>query len=337
MLDNHTALKGFVSVIADGLRDEYGIDPAPMLSEVGISLQEISRPGSRVEIRKLRRIWQRAYELTGDPEVGIRIGKCCGPGDFYVLGHSWFASETLGDALGRFARYNNIINTIPAPMSLALEDGVYRLSRSYNDVDDRPPEIIADAGFAALLKLCESVKERPVRVQRVERMEAESIHPGAFEALVGCPVTWGNEEVAMYFAAEEIDEPLHFAIPDVAEATDRIAERYLESLDRNLVATQVRRMLIQMLPSGSADQESIATRLYCSASTLQRQLHAEGTSYREVLEATRRSMAREYLRKGEHSQAQIAFMLGFSDQSNFSRAFKRWTGKSPGQYRKEHS
>lgn len=337
MLDNHTALRGFVSVIADGLRDEYGIDPVPLLGEVGISSQDIARPGSRIEVRKLRQLWQRAYELTGDPEIGIRIGKGCGPGDFYVLGHSWFASETLGDALGRFARYNNIINTIPAPVSLAREGGSYRLSRCYNDVDDRPSEIIADAGFAALLTLCESVKERPVRLQRVERTETESIHPGAFEAMVGCPVTWGNEEAAMYFAAEEIEEPLHFAIPDVAEATDRIAERYLESLDRNLITTRVRRMLIQMLPSGSADQESIATRLHRSASTLQRQLHAEGTSYREVLEATRRSMAREYLRKGEHSQAQIAFMLGFSDQSNFGRAFRRWTGKSPGQYRREHS
>ena len=337
MLDTSTALRGFVSVIADGLRDEYGIDPAPLLDELGISLRDTSRPGSRIEVRKLREMWQRAYELTGDPDVGLKIGRGCGPEDFYVLGHSWFASETLGDALARFVRYNNIINTIPAPMSLDRENGVYRLSRSYSDIEDRPPEIVADAGYAALLTLCESVKERPVRVQRVERIEAESIHPGAFEALVGCPVTWGNEEAAMYFAAEEIEAPLHFAIPDVAEATDRIAERYLESLDQNMVATQVRRLLIQMLPSGAADQESVASMMHRSTSTLQRQLSAEETSYRQVLEATRRSMAREYLRKGEHSQAHVAYLLGFSDQSNFGRAFRRWTGKSPGQYQKEHA
>lgn len=89
-----------------------------------------------------------------------------------------------------------------------------------------------------------------------------------------------------------------------------------------------------MLPSGHADQESIASRLYRSASTLQRQLGAEGTSYRTVLESTRRGLAEQYLKDGEYTQAQIAFMVGFSDQSNFARAFKRWTGLSPGEYQK---
>jgi len=69
-----------------------------------------------------------------------------------------------------------------------------------------------------------------------------------------------------------------------------------------------------------------------SSSTLQRQLQAEGLTYRSVLENTRRSLAEEYLREGSQSHAQIAYLLGFSDQSNFSRAFKRWTSMSPRQF-----
>ena len=79
---------------------------------------------------------------------------------------------------------------------------------------------------------------------------------------------------------------------------------------------------------------TIASRLHCSRSTLQRQLSAEGTSYRDILETTRRALATHYLKDGDQSQAQIAFMIGFADQSNFARAFKRWTGVSPGEYRK---
>jgi AraC-like DNA-binding protein len=74
--------------------------------------------------------------------------------------------------------------------------------------------------------------------------------------------------------------------------------------------------------------------LHRSTSTLQRQLNAEGTSYRDILETTRRDLAEKYLREGDYKQAEIAYMVGFSDQSNFARAFKRWTGVSPGQYRK---
>jgi AraC-like DNA-binding protein len=120
----------------------------------------------------------------------------------------------------------------------------------------------------------------------------------------------------------------------VLDSTSRIADRYLESLEQGKVATEVRKLLIQMLPSGKADQDSIANRLYRSTSTLQRQLTAEGTNYRDILESTRRSLAEHYLREGGYTQAEIAFMIGFSDQSNFARAFKRWTGMSPGQYQK---
>ncbi len=108
----------------------------------------------------------------------------------------------------------------------------------------------------------------------------------------------------------------------------------MSSLDKSAVATEIRQALIQMLPSGRADQNSIAERLYRSRSTLQRQLKSEGTSYREILESTRQSLAEQYLKDGNYSQAQIAFMTGFADQSNFARAFKRWTGKSPGQFQK---
>jgi AraC-like DNA-binding protein len=76
----------------------------------------------------------------------------------------------------------------------------------------------------------------------------------------------------------------------------------------------------------------VSKRLNRSASTLQRQLQDEGLTYREVLESTRRTLAKEYLTDGKYSLAQIAYMLGFSDQSNFSRAFKRWTSKSPKQF-----
>jgi AraC-like DNA-binding protein len=89
------------------------------------------------------------------------------------------------------------------------------------------------------------------------------------------------------------------------------------------------------LPSGGAHQDRIANSMHRSSSTLQRQLQSEGTSYREILKETRFGLAKEYLRDHRYSHAQIAYLLGFSDQSNFSRAFKRWTGVAPRQYQSD--
>jgi AraC-like DNA-binding protein len=115
---------------------------------------------------------------------------------------------------------------------------------------------------------------------------------------------------------------------------DQLAERYVAGLQPQPVATTVRRVLRELLPTGAVGQETVASRLNRSLSTLQRQLQAEGLNYRNLLDDTRRSLAEAYLRDARFTRAEIAYLLGFSDQSNFSRAYRRWTGRSPGEYSK---
>jgi AraC-like DNA-binding protein len=122
--------------------------------------------------------------------------------------------------------------------------------------------------------------------------------------------------------------------PAIAVVVDQVAEQYVANLRPQPLAAAVRGLLRELLPTGEVGQATVASRLNRSLSTLQRQLQAEGLSYRAVLDDTRRSLAEAYLRHARFSQAEIAFLLGFSDQSNFSRAFRRWTGRSPGQDRR---
>jgi AraC-like DNA-binding protein len=111
-----------------------------------------------------------------------------------------------------------------------------------------------------------------------------------------------------------------------------MAERYLEQFDPDTVATRVRALILQAMPSGEIDQIEIARSLHQSTSTLQRRLRREGTSFQHLLSEARREKALEYLRSGRHSLADITFLLGFADQSNFTRAFRRWTGKTPREF-----
>jgi AraC-like DNA-binding protein len=136
------------------------------------------------------------------------------------------------------------------------------------------------------------------------------------------------------FDKATVEAPLPGDNLELALANDRIAEDYIEALDPSTVSTAVRKLLIELLPTGDANQDAIARQMNRSLSTLQRQLSAEGTNYKDIRELTRRDLAEQYVREGRYSLSQIAYLLGFSDQSNFSRAFRRWTGHSPGAYAK---
>jgi AraC-like DNA-binding protein len=151
--------------------------------------------------------------------------------------------------------------------------------------------------------------------------------------LFQAPIFWSKGENALYFDARALEQPVPAGNEELARETDRIAERYLATLDPERVQDRVRKALLTLLPSGEVDQEAVAKTLHRSVSSLQRQLTAEGASYRQILEDTRVSLAQQFVREKRYSLGQIAYLLGFSDQANFSRAFKRWTGNTPTEFR----
>ena len=110
---------------------------------------------------------------------------------------------------------------------------------------------------------------------------------------------------------------------------------YLRRHQSANVSMVVRSKLTEQLPSGRATQGSIASAVHMSTRSLQRRLREEGTSYRELLEETRRELATQYMRQSNLSVNEITYLLGFSEPANFTRAFRRWTGRSPTQYRAE--
>jgi AraC-like DNA-binding protein len=180
-----------------------------------------------------------------------------------------------------------------------------------------------------MLALCAGQAATPVKV-RLTHPGRE--HADAYRKALHCPVEFEAQVVALVFDAGLAAQPAHTGNPELAAEADRIAARYLDGLAPDKVATRVRALLLKAMPSGEVDQDGIARALNQSPSTLQRRLRREGTSYQSLLDSTRQELALRYLREGEHSLADVAFLLGFADQSNFTRAFRRWTGRTPRQY-----
>jgi AraC-like DNA-binding protein len=236
--------------------------------------------------------------------------------------------------MGRLCRFINVLSTVGSQMHLQAHGDSYSLVETGALRLVQTQRVADDAGCAAFLKLCDFVTAAPVRPSRVSLPGTASTSGVDFAKMFGCPVTCEGIQDVWTFGAADLDAPLTGAIPDVANSIDRIAEDYIASLEEGAIAQEVRQMIVQLLPSGHVDQDAIASKLHRSRSTLQRQLGSEGTSYRDIVETTREELAKKYLQDSEYTQAQIAFMVGFSDQSNFARAFKRWTGMSPGEFQK---
>lgn len=334
MLNEPTTIASVARLIGETLESDYGIDPAPLYRELQVDTTTFFRPGSRIAFRKMNELWRRAAEAAGDPEFGIKVGKHVSPGDFFVLGHAWLASDSLHDAMQRLSRFINVLSTIGNHIRLQHDGETCALIETGNNRIVNPQPVAQDAGYVALLRMIEFIAPAGVGPLHVNLPRAQDAALVDYESALGCPVSFEAGAQTWTFRASDLEAPLSGAVPEVADASDRIAASYIASLDEGAVAREVRQTLIQALPSGHVDQQSIAKKLYRSRSTLQRQLGAEGTSYREILESTRQALAEKYLKDSSYSQAQVAFMVGFSDQSNFARAFKRWTGMSPGEYQK---
>ena len=332
MLPEPTSLASLTGLLATSLREEYGIDPAPIFAEAGIALTSSDSPRLRHPVDKMRRLWELSKEASGDEAIGLKTGQYAKPGNFYAFGFSWLASASLLDAMQRLTRYSQLVSTVLAKISITESTDSFVLSARFTEGANAPPKEGIDCGMTALLALCDTVADREIRPVRVELTCPADVHPDAYREALRAPIRFNADIGAFHFDKDVLTEPLPRSSPDVAMAIDKIAEEYVETLDPQKVASQVRRLLIALLPSGNVSHDLVSSRLNRSKSTLQRQLKDEGLTYRDVLESTQRSLAENYLREKKQSHAHIAFLLGFSDQSNFSRAFKRWTSQTPKQY-----
>lgn len=328
MLYERSTLASIAHVLSQTIRRDYNLE----FADGTFPPSQTYRAGERISIERMDALWRAAVDATNDLLIGVKVGRNIEPSHFYAFGHSWLASESLLGAIRRLCRYDKIIATNPAVIEVRQCNGDYQLIETYPDLTAVASKESLDFGVSAVLKLCEISAGRPIRPLRVELMCTDKSQMDEYRVAFDAPVQLCCPHTAIYFSREDLDEPLRGSIPEVAQATDRISEKYIETLDTSKVATKVKHLLISFLPSGDADQARVAHALHCSTSTLQRHLQSEGRNFRDILEETRRSLAEEYLRDGKNSLAQIAYLLGFGDQSNFSRAFKRWTGVTPSEF-----
>lgn len=334
MLFEPTTLSSAARTIAETLEKHYAIDPKPLFYKAGLEFDQLSVAGSRYRWPEMQALWKIAVEETGDPCFGLYAGRRIRPTSFHALGYSWLASRTLHGSLQRLCRYFHVITTVPVDLEIEPRGDQYVFTCAFQNPKMRPTDTALDTFMVAIIELCRTATDNNFSPSAVAFGHEDNGHIDEYVKVFNAPVTFGAERYAFFFDKESLDTQLPGDNSELAKANDKVAEHYLESLDPRKVASEVRELLVTLLPSGNSSQDLIARRLNRSLSTLQRQLAGEGTNYQTIRDETRKVLAEEYVEDHELSLSQIAYMLGFSDQSNFSRAFKRWTGSSPRDYQR---
>ncbi len=309
--------------------DAAGCDGAALLTEAGFDLKELEGPDARCPLVKIERLWRLAVEATGDPAFGLKVTKQYKHTMFHALGYGLSASSSLKEAFERVQRFSHVVSD-------AVGYEFFRCGDEYHfillPVIGVPVESV-DALVGMYIQLCRWLIGREFSPVSVELRRPRPAIIDDFERLWRTPLRFGAEQNRLIFDSESIERRLDTGNPELARQSDTISTQYLARIERYNIEARVREVVTLRLPNREPSQKEVAEVLSMTTRTLQRKLVDCGTTFKEILDETRHSLALAYLSAPKHSVNEITHFLGFSCSSSFTRAFRRWTGMSPSEWR----
>lgn len=322
----------FVAAALESVRARH-MDAEALLIQVGLAPGLLQVPQARVSAKHYGALW-RLVALTLDDEFFGQDSRRMKPGSFAMLVHAVVGCRDLGQALERSLRfYGLILDDLTAAL---LRRGTEAVIELHEKDPALAPKVF---GHEVLLMLVHGVAcwlvGRRIPMLRAQFRYAEPAHSGEYHLMYTPDLRFDAPHTAIAFAAEYLDLPV---VQDETSAKDflRTAPESILVKYKNgsSLGARIRRRLRQRLPGEVPDFETLAAQLNMTTATMRRRLHEEGASYQEIKDQLRRDLAIGYLSHSERSVMDIALRLGFSERSAFHRAFRKWTGASPGEFRR---
>ena len=311
---------------------QYQVDPAQVFRAAGLDPEPYRDPDARMRVAATRKLWDQCERLTKNSCIAFEIGMAIVPANLHALGYAWLASRTLREALGRLVRHHRLLSTAVDP---SIEESATDVTLVFEPTPGWPLQAI-DATTTGIVTLCRDIANDDFKPSRVEMRRAAPPCAKKLAHFFGCPVRYGAERTCIVFARAQVEKFLPRQNPALARASDEIALKYIAHMDRADVLSKAKLALIDMLGDGDPTRAALADRLNTSERTLARRLHARGVSFRALLDNVRKELGLGYMQELRYAVTDVAYLLGFSDQSNFARSFRRWTGVAPSKYRAAH-
>lgn len=312
-----------------------GANIAELASRFQLDHQTMASPEARISIPRFMRLGHAAIRETGNPALGLRMGALSRPVDAGIAGLAGETADTAGSAISTLIRYALLTSRNSRGVPTIRPDtrqAQFHSIRPYNGFN----YFVVDSVLAAWTQFLRTVTGRYDVLEKVT-IEYRSIGDDElFESWFRCPVQFGAPENAITVRPDIWQSESLHAQPAMHEKLAELCEREMQQIRRGWsVADRVKNLLTPLLRGETPGLETIARKLGAAPWTLQRQLAAEGTGFRELVDETRKQLARDYIRETDSSLAEIAWLLGFANPAAFHKAYRRWFSLSPGEHRKQ--
>jgi len=311
--------------------ESYGVDPEPLFAAEEIKISLPIDPSKRLPYEKIDRIRAKAFALCNDEAIGIRAANVYNINQLGALGYAWLASLTLRKACARLERFVRIVND--QAVVLVNDTNVSMVVTLRVNAPSECAMARDDGALALITKMSRLVCGDHFRLQAVNFRHPAPKDLKPYFEFFGCQLNFDQPENQLLIPQALADEILTGANPELALLNDQVMTRRLALMDRSDIVARVKAAIMEQLPNGAVTDGSVAKSLHMSVRTMHRKLAEADQSFRSLLVEVRRGLAELYILDNSLTLTEISLLLGFSEPSSFSRAFKNWTGSAPSEVR----
>jgi AraC-like DNA-binding protein len=287
-----------------------------------------------VTTAELFALWRSVGEMSSDPGIGLKLGAETRLERSHPAGIAVMCSRTFTDALERLGRYKKL--TCPEEIRVDNKAQEAAVEFLYVEATEPQPDVLVDMVLSWILTIGQRGTDGQVTPLRLE-LSRPPKHRELFENHFGCRVRFRADRNALVFRSPDLDRPFVTHNEVLLTVIGTQLDTELEARNaRTDVGEQVKDALRRSLAGKRPTLQDVAQELGLGARTLQRRLTDGGISFQQLVEDTRRELARHYLKQSGVELNEAAFLLGFEDANSFFRAFQVWEGTSPGEWRTRH-
>jgi len=331
-----TTIGSWALLIAKAI-ESYGVDSKDLFEAANIDLAAIQHnPELRLPVKQMAVLWKLAVEHTKDECFALRLTQFFQPNTYSAVGVAIASSRNLHEGLQHSLRYFKMTTDASVHTVEQLDDRV--ILNIDIPPENEPVAVEAiEAFMSTLISLSRVMTHEKFSPLQVWFKHDKQGHTAEYEAFFQCPVLFNQTRHKIVFSLEDLLHPQMLANPSLAKTLEEWIFEHLNRFSEDLISTKVKAYILDNILKGDIELEQIASSLNLGLRTLQRKLKAEGKSFNELLDECRHHLAIKLLSEQRIPLIEISYMLGFADQSGFTRAFKRWTNTSPKSYRDQHS